>query len=742
MVKKNDRRKKDIKSKLIAAICMLLVSSIMMVSSTYAWFTLSTAPEVTGITTVIGSNGNLEIALMPGNGDPNGVGNWAINSNVANDMQWYNRNQTWGNLLNLSDSVYNLSRFTLAPSALQATLVDGKWKLNSDYPLGTQTTGSDGRPDILAGTTAQIGGSKDANENIGVYVPNGLYGVRPVGSASGLTQEQINFNAHKNAIKTYAEAAVRAANGSLSTNGQALASMLVAHAQDTANDKNNYAQYADDLVVLTEALIESINAMYDSVHAALLLSAVALGDGYTNAVESVIKESLTAGENDITKKEALADILDSLTDLGLNTTAVNALSGVKTSIDAIEVNVLAAYNAANTLNAEINVDKTKTEATWADVNAVVGKLMNTSNASAVTINGYELGQIKQWVDDGNFDAIMKLAQNCVISLNEGSGLYYDIAKVAGNIGAAVEDAQLTASLGGKDITTSIDATIKTTAPTPAALISMRDNVAAAVETAMNSGSGEGTGSSVVPMDTFYAYIVDLVFRTNAADANLMLQTDPAQRIYDEVDNEATQGNGARFVYVVTQEQPKALTKGADESKEDYDARVAEELKRVQDEANMKVTTISNLMKNLRVAFFDPTSGSNEIYGIAKVFAPAIETATTTGENGVSTTTYTITGELYMCTLSTDAGGNLVIGDKKQDDVATLETDESALICALDQNIAKAVSALVYLEGANVTNADLLADESVVGTLNLQFATDVDLEASRDNGLYGSGEENT
>ena len=59
------KRQKDMKSKLMAAVCMLLVSSIMMVSSTYAWFTLSTAPEVTGITTQVGANGNLEMALLP-----------------------------------------------------------------------------------------------------------------------------------------------------------------------------------------------------------------------------------------------------------------------------------------------------------------------------------------------------------------------------------------------------------------------------------------------------------------------------------------------------------------------------------------------------------------------------------------------------------------------------------------------------------------------------------------------------
>ena len=65
ITKSQAKRKQDIKTKLMAAIAMLLVSSIMMVSSTYAWFTLSTAPEVTGIQTAVGANGNLEMALLP-----------------------------------------------------------------------------------------------------------------------------------------------------------------------------------------------------------------------------------------------------------------------------------------------------------------------------------------------------------------------------------------------------------------------------------------------------------------------------------------------------------------------------------------------------------------------------------------------------------------------------------------------------------------------------------------------------
>ena len=115
VMNKTQKRQLNLRNKLFAAIAMLLVSSIMMVSTTYAWFTLSTAPEVQGITTTVGANGNLEIALSPLSGNFN-----EITSDVGDaDDPWTDRNLTWGNLLDLSDPSYRLDELTLLPSALR-----------------------------------------------------------------------------------------------------------------------------------------------------------------------------------------------------------------------------------------------------------------------------------------------------------------------------------------------------------------------------------------------------------------------------------------------------------------------------------------------------------------------------------------------------------------------------------------------------------------------------------------------
>ena len=120
MVKtKKTRRQRNITSKLMAAVCMLLVSSIMMVSTTYAWFTLSTAPEVTGISTSVGANGNLEMALLPQYVADHTKLEASIGSNGETSMAVKDAkeaNVTWGNLVQLESNgqnLYGLDRITL-----------------------------------------------------------------------------------------------------------------------------------------------------------------------------------------------------------------------------------------------------------------------------------------------------------------------------------------------------------------------------------------------------------------------------------------------------------------------------------------------------------------------------------------------------------------------------------------------------------------------------------------------------
>ena len=159
-----DKREKDIKKKLSAAILMLLVSCIMVVTSTYAWFTLSTAPEVTGIQTTIGGNGNLEIALANYTVvDDTIIDNWTNTTQypvqtLTGETQIedvHSRNVTWGNLVDLGatkqvgdvkKNIYGLDDIVLYPAALN---LQDDGTVDTDKMIKVPTYGADGRINVL-----------------------------------------------------------------------------------------------------------------------------------------------------------------------------------------------------------------------------------------------------------------------------------------------------------------------------------------------------------------------------------------------------------------------------------------------------------------------------------------------------------------------------------------------------------------------------------------------------------------
>lgn len=172
-----------IRSKLMAAASMLMVGVIMMVSSTYAWFTLSTAPEVKNISTTVAGNGSLEIALMPTNGTFSGITAGAVGGSATVKE----RNTKWGNQIILSDDTaagdyYGLNSISLNPASLNYTTVAGATKatLVADKPLTIATYGFDGRIAELSADNIGIKGWNTTSTKFDGGTDGG-YGVRAIG---------------------------------------------------------------------------------------------------------------------------------------------------------------------------------------------------------------------------------------------------------------------------------------------------------------------------------------------------------------------------------------------------------------------------------------------------------------------------------------------------------------------------------------------------------------------------------
>ena len=244
------------------------------------------------------------------------------------------------------------------------------------------------------------------------------------------------------------------------------------------------------------------------------------------------------------------------------------------------------------------------------------------------------------------------------------------------------------------------------------------------------------------MTEFYGFILDLVFRTNAANSNLLLQTDAADRIYENNTNPDTQGKGSYMTYTATTTE---LTTDA----------------------------VKGLMNCIRIVFFD--TGTREIIGEARLdTANAVLETTEDGKIAVKAKMYMYEKQTYYA--YTDGDGHVTKYYVKvttttpsevepvttyayytdaamtQDVTSTVvamdpnaasdipeafkETVEyvkktgagADVITALGQNTPVKLSVLVYLDGETITNANVAATaaKSVTGSMNLQFASDADL----------------
>lgn len=167
---------KQVTGKLMAAISMLLVSAILMCLTSYAWFILSTAPEVSNLKTTAGANGALEIALQSTNDEKNGRAE--ITSAVGSShavKSAAESNTYWGNVVDLTEG-YGLEHVTLYPARLKlnATELNGQtsYAVDTGTILQVPQFGQDGRVTGLldATKTHYDGGKFTTGNNWGVNV--------------------------------------------------------------------------------------------------------------------------------------------------------------------------------------------------------------------------------------------------------------------------------------------------------------------------------------------------------------------------------------------------------------------------------------------------------------------------------------------------------------------------------------------------------------------------------------------
>jgi len=506
----------SMRQKLMAAAAMLLVAAILLVSSTYAWFTLSTAPEITGITTSVGANGNLEMALLQSDNhisgvDENTYGDMskitsAVGDSSAATNDVLKSNITWGNLVNLQDEKYGLGRINLLPARLHS--VDGKVNVTGSI-LSTATYGTDGRVIDVTGTT-YTSGTFDSANHTWTYDANKLtYGVRAIGGNDNLTAQQAGLLAAKNQFSLKLIAAKTTVQNALSANGQNLANAVMLLAMDKSDNlEAEQTQAIDAMLEATEKSLKDIDAAYGEVLRAAAASSIADANTYSNALTALqgksysevansLPEGVTAPESLTTAAAKLAQQTQAVSEAKTKAQSANYKDALKALIDAKQVKVNG-YNATASTGEDHSKD------------LMVNGQINSTFFSKMTADG-----------------------GIIVEMPDGSGVFAYIGSVAGNYSAAT---RITVNYNGLKVE-NMPATMTTIATVDSTVSNAIKDLTAA----------NATGNTTSLSDT-YGYALDMAFRTNAAGSYLKLLTAGTQRIYQDSANADTLGKGSTMSF--------------------------------------------------------------------------------------------------------------------------------------------------------------------------------------------------
>ena len=672
-----------IRNKLMASVSMVLVAAIMMVSSTYAWFTLSTAPEVKGITTNVGANGNLEIALLNDASYRSNADDLGILSKVGDSMDIAESlvaaNATWGNLVDLSDPSYGLDSIVLNPAVLNIREgADGAADTVTGSLLMAPSYGSDGR--VISVNKGTVNG---VFNGASFMYDDSTNGVRAIGLSSGITQRITAYNNAKAAILTNSNSAKQLASNTLRAYGETLSGIMM-----------NYINVGDTATI-TEAEVTALKNLVNDLEAAN----TAAGE----AIKSVVlAASLGDGNGEITDDQVakLQNDINGLSVSDLLTTTSGATSGVNLVKPSGIDTVIRIWEGINTsLTSAEGVLPASGDTNYVTIKDAVDALVNPDK---MVVGGVEVSKIDDAQAGTNgylskADAISAIlsyfTQNGRVDMvmKDGSGVYAELAGLVGNYTAS--GLTIDVSIVGMNV--------------PGVPIAMSTEVTQPNQVGDLSVGGTpdaDVGNNTVIADT-YGYAIDFGFRTNAAGSNLMLQTEAAQRVYGESEYLATQGGGSYLEF------------------------------RSADTDTFSVDEIRALMSAIRVVFVDD---AGSVLGVAAADitsnTEADGTVTYTGGTELSPTAGGKDGGLqatlalynYTITALDGEGDKLTLGEKLTDNTLT----------ALTQNVAKKVSAIVYLDGDLVDNTMVAnAQTSMTGALNLQFSSDATLVPMDNSALY-------
>lgn len=641
MKKTRETRKKvdpkNWKRKFLATLSMVLVSAILLTTSTFAWLVLSVAPEISGITTNIGANGSLEIALLnTETREDTGLIRSTVGESLALDASEANYN--WGNLIDLSKGNYGLGEIKLLPSRLSTQYENGQYRVQSGL-LSVPTYGYDGR--VVSVTNNAVSAVYTDDQEFAFVMNHQDYGVRAIGTSNTLSVQGSALATAKGNISTYTKGAKNAAIAAMQNNGDALFNIIFTHATSSGGAET-YDR--DDLATL-ESMVADLQSSLDYIDLALRQGMIVIAASEISN-EDDFELARTQISNTAIELKGLLGMVDGMIQIP------SEFQSWVQQLDDVQMNLNSAQFSCAELRASENA-----EFTWAELSGALDVLMDLNY---VFFNNTKVPELSN-----DINSILNSPQK-KLTLTPGSGIFSKIADFTDNYDTAISPI-------GMDV----QVEILTDVPNPF-LPAMYEAVSG-----LEAADGSTEGDTKAKIHTTYGYAVDLAFRCNAPASDLLLQTDGVQRVYSDSESAATMGGGSYMEFNVA----------------DSDLTQLQTLR---------------LIDAVRIGFLDD---QNVLLGVAKL----------------NTSNYAISEDvikaaIYLYDFELDQGA-MIIGERRKTD---------NILTSLDQNIAKALTVVVWLDGDKVDNTMVSSskDTSLNGTLNLQFASSADLIPADNSDLKG------
>lgn len=718
-----------LRERLISVALLLVMSIAMMSSATYAWLTISYHPEARGMNTTVTSNGNLEIALVQGNGKTSPAESQVGDSSSVKGQSVARSNITWGNLVNLSDESYGLENLILRPAQLNTSSL-----LSS--PLYGAVYGEDGRITQLSSSFAYTVWTPPAGDKPGYFAVSEDFGVRAISSTKveAVGAEAVYVNMTINAANQNLAAANYYVNlGNNSRYMPSLATMMGLYMTARMNPTHETLSNPDCAI----EDIQNLRDMYADFLKAFDLEA--------EAMASLVNLQLFLQKGEGNYQPYDAEKIYASTAAGLKAEGIQ-LSDLDQFI-----------KDRNTIVSDLEKLKTicdsGTSLKWKDsgLNDIVNNLVNvgkcTIGADNTPISSIGASNAMSYLS-GTQEA--RITNGILYRFEERTGGYIEVKNLS--ITATVKRDILP-----KPMSAEVKANIQTTAPRDYNLFN-NDLVYA-----KSLNTGDYKGGVPVAEDT-YGLAVDLWVRTNAVasyltlEGNLLYETDEVRATGKNANGKvvelftvtisAVDEQGNTISNSIDLYQGVTTVMEEDGSQKEVDAWYHAQTHSVMTEEELGSAIPRPKMET--VITVTGYEGENRVWGDNEL----LSTDSTTQGSGSCYVYYADTPEDQARSLKLLEAFNVAFVDTKGKLLAEaiMDTEHhyaangrvivplvlspsssinlgenydgnlTYAITALEQNVPTRITAIVYLDGTKLTNQEVLAAADIQGQLNIQFGS--------------------